>query len=142
MYWSGRFLSHLFPLLGLVPAPGAVERRLVAREHSKAERARVDLQRSQRLCPVAAFPTETRDADTGLHSRRTQTFARLLAEQLSTHPRFRDYLTRERVDMLATLAPLHDIGKVGVPHRVLQKPRTSTADEMPRSETPVYMGAT
>ena len=90
----------------------------------------MDLQRSQRLVIQSLLSlTETREADTGRHSRRTQTFARLLAEQLSTHPRFRDYLTRERVDMLASLAPLHDIGKVGVPDRVLQKPTTLTADE-------------
>ena len=67
---------------------GAVSTAAYAREHSKAERASVDLQRSQRLVIQSLLSlTETRDADTGLHSRRTQTFARLLAEKLSTHPR-------------------------------------------------------
>ncbi len=128
---SGRvFVSPVLPTLGVVLAFGAVSTAAYAREHSKAERASVDLLRSQRLVIQSLLSlTETRDADTGRHSRRTQTFARLLAEQLSTHPRFRDYLTRERVDMLASLAPLHDIGKVGVPDRVLQKPTTLTADE-------------
>ena len=58
---------------------------------ARAERASVDLQRSAAAVIQSLLSlTETRDADTGRHSRRTQTFARLLAEQLSTHPRFRD----------------------------------------------------
>ena len=44
--------------------------------------------------------------------------------------RFRDYLTPERVELLASLAPLHDIGKVGVPDRVLNKPGGLTPEEL------------
>src|SRR5262249_5066685 len=73
--------------------------------------------------------TEVRDAETGRHSRRTQLYARLLAGQLATHPRFREYLTPERIDLLSSLAPLHDIGKVGVPDRLLNKPGALTDEE-------------
>jgi cyclic di-GMP phosphodiesterase len=73
--------------------------------------------------------TEVRDSDTGRHSRRTQRYARLLAEQLAPHPMFRDFLTPQRIDLLASLAPLHDIGKVGVPDRLLNKPGALTTDE-------------
>jgi len=74
--------------------------------------------------------TETRDAETGRHSRRTQMYARILAQELSTHPEYRDYLTAERIDLLASLAPLHDIGKVGIPDQILNKPGALTPDEM------------
>ena len=74
--------------------------------------------------------TEVRDAETGRHSRRTQQYARLLAEQLSTHAEFHEYLTPERVELLSSLAPLHDIGKVGVPDRILNKPSALTAEEL------------
>ena len=74
--------------------------------------------------------TETRDAETGRHSRRTQQYVRLLAEQLSTNPEFRDYLTPERIDLVSSLAPLHDIGKVGVPDHILNKPGALTPDEL------------
>ena len=74
--------------------------------------------------------TEVRDAETGRHSRRTQQYARLLAEQLATHPDFRDYLTPERIDLLSSLAPLHDIGKVGVPDHILNKPGALTPEEL------------
>ena len=74
--------------------------------------------------------TEVRDAETGRHSRRTQQYARLLAEQLATQLDFRAYLTRERIDLLSSLAPLHDIGKVGVSDRVLNKPGALTPEEL------------
>ena len=45
-------------------------------------------------------------------------------------PAFRDYLTPERIDLLSSLAPLHDIGKVGVPDRMLNKPGALTPDEL------------
>ena len=73
--------------------------------------------------------TEVRDAETGKHSRRTQAYTRVLAQQLSAHPDFRDYLTPDRVELLASLAPLHDIGKVGVPDQILHKPGQLTAEE-------------
>jgi putative two-component system response regulator len=41
-----------------------------------------------------------------------------------------EYLTPERIELIATLAPLHDIGKVGVPDRLLNKPGTLTAEEL------------
>jgi response regulator RpfG family c-di-GMP phosphodiesterase len=74
--------------------------------------------------------TEVRDLETGRHSRRTQLYARLLADQLARHPAYADYLTPERIDLLSTLAPLHDIGKVGVPDAVLNKPGALTAEEL------------
>ena len=133
-FWAfsfGRvFVSPVLPTLSVVLTFGAVSVAAYASERSRAERAGVELRQSQRLVIQSLLSlTEARDVDTGRHSRRTQIFARLLAEQLSTHPRFRAYLTRERIDMLASLAPLHDIGKVGVPDRVLQKPTTLTPDE-------------
>jgi putative two-component system response regulator len=74
--------------------------------------------------------TETRDPETGLHSRRTQRNMRLLAETLARRPEYRAYLTPGRIELLSTLAPLHDIGKVGVADRVLHKPAALTADEI------------
>jgi putative two-component system response regulator len=65
---------------------------------------------------------ETRDNETGGHIRRTQLYIRALAQKLQTHPRFAWFLTDENVDMLYKSAPLHDIGKVGVPDAVLLKP--------------------
>ncbi|OAN50550.1 response regulator [Magnetospirillum moscoviense] len=65
---------------------------------------------------------ETRDSDTGNHIRRTQYYVRVLAERLKDHPRFAATLDDPTIDMLFKSAPLHDIGKVGIPDRILLKP--------------------
>ena len=65
---------------------------------------------------------ETRDNDTGNHIRRTQHYLRLLANRLRNHPRFQRSLDERTIDMLFKSAPLHDIGKVGIPDRILLKP--------------------
>ncbi len=73
--------------------------------------------------------TEVRDAETGRHSRRTQRYTRLLAERLSVNVELHGDLTPERIELLSSLAPLHDIGKVGLPDRLLHKPGGLTSDE-------------
>lgn len=65
---------------------------------------------------------ETRDNETGNHIRRTQLYVRELALRLSSHPRFASYLSARNIDVLYKSAPLHDIGKVGIPDRILLKP--------------------
>ncbi|PIV76464.1 MAG: two-component system response regulator, partial [Rhodocyclales bacterium CG17_big_fil_post_rev_8_21_14_2_50_68_7] len=65
---------------------------------------------------------ETRDEETGNHIRRTQNYVRELALALRAHPRFSAYLTEARIELLYKSAPLHDIGKVGIPDRILRKP--------------------
>ena len=65
---------------------------------------------------------ETRDSDTGNHIRRTQFYVKILAEKLRYHPRFAWFLTDANISMLFKSAPLHDIGKVGIPDRILLKP--------------------
>lgn len=72
---------------------------------------------------------ESRDPETGNHIRRTQLYVQLLAEKLVDHPRFSDYLTPERITLLFKAAPLHDIGKVGIPDAILLKPGKLTDDE-------------
>ena len=65
---------------------------------------------------------ETRDNETGNHIRRTQRYIRLLAEQVSSHPRFKRLLNEDTIERLCKSAPLHDIGKVGIPDHILKKP--------------------
>jgi putative two-component system response regulator len=72
---------------------------------------------------------ETRDIDTGNHLRRTQNYVRALANRLRSHPAFSDYLSAAIIDLLFKCAPLHDIGKVGIPDRILLKPGRYEPDE-------------
>src|SRR5690606_3309251 len=52
-----------------------------------------------------------------------------LAERLREHPRFAAALTEHNIEMIYKSAPLHDIGKVGVPDRILLKPGKLDAEE-------------
>ncbi|MFC7515243.1 HD domain-containing phosphohydrolase [Herbaspirillum sp. GCM10030257] len=72
---------------------------------------------------------ETRDNETGNHIRRTQAYVEALARKLQTHPRFSALLTDANIELLFKSAPLHDIGKVGVPDRILLKPGRLDAEE-------------
>jgi adenylate cyclase len=126
----GLFVSPLFPTLGVMVALAFMTFAKFAVERRKAETAGRERTAAQGLMVQTLLSlTETRDAETGRHSRRTQQYARVLAEELSTHPEYRDYLTPERIDLLSSLAPLHDIGKVGVPDHILNKPGALTPEE-------------
>lgn len=128
---EGTFLSPLFPTIGLTGALAAMTVAGVTVERHRADRAGLERATSQRLMVQTLLSlTGIRDAETGRHSRRTQRYTRVLAECLATHPAFRAYLTAERIELLASLAPLHDIGKVGVPDRVLNKPGNLTPEEL------------
>ncbi len=65
---------------------------------------------------------ETRDNETGNHIRRTQHYIKSLAQKLRSHPRFSPFLNDYFISMLFRSAPLHDIGKVGIPDGILLKP--------------------
>jgi adenylate cyclase len=128
---KGIFLSPLFPTLGMGSALAGMTAARFTIERRRADEAGHDKVTSQRLMVQALLSlTAVRDAETGRHSRRTQRYGRLLAERLATHPQFSSYLTPDRIDLFASLAPLHDIGKVGVPDRLLNKPGPLTAEEM------------
>lgn len=83
---------------------------------------------------------ETRDNETGNHIRRTQHYVRVLAEALAGQPRFAAQLDAQRIDMMCKSAPLHDIGKVGIPDHILLKPGRLTAEEFEIMKTHTTLG--
>ena len=76
---------------------------------------------------------ETRDNETGAHIMRTQRYVWALATHLKENPRFSATLGGEEgyenIDLLFKSAPLHDIGKVGIPDSILLKPGKLSDDE-------------
>jgi putative two-component system response regulator len=83
---------------------------------------------------------ETRDNETGNHIRRTQLYVRRLAEALRGVPRFSDYLTDRNIELLFKSAPLHDIGKIGIPDNILLKPGKLTPEEFEVMKTHTTLG--
>ncbi|WP_169046148.1 response regulator [Aeromonas salmonicida] len=88
-----------------------------------------------------AHLAEIRDPETGNHILRTQGYVRLLANALASHPRFIDTLTPRYIDLLSRSAPLHDIGKVGIPDHVLLKPAKLTVEEWEVMRTHAKLGS-
>lgn len=83
---------------------------------------------------------ETRDSETGNHIRRTQHYVKALAQQLRSHPRYGSQLDDRMIDLLFRSAPLHDIGKVGIPDRILLKPGRFTPEEFAIMQTHTTLG--
>jgi putative two-component system response regulator len=83
---------------------------------------------------------ETRDSETGNHIRRTQFYVKALAEKLRNHPRFDGFLTDININTLFKSAPLHDIGKIGIPDRILLKPGRFEPPEFEIMKTHTTLG--
>ena len=88
-----------------------------------------------------AHLAEMRDTDTGVHIHRTQAFVRELALRLRRHPRFAGVLDDGTIELIVRSAPLHDIGKVGIPDRILLKPGALTPEEWEVMKTHAVLGA-
>lgn len=72
---------------------------------------------------------ETRDNETGAHILRTQRYVKALAEEVRKLPQYSEQLDDETIDLLYKSAPLHDVGKVGIPDAILLKPGKLTDEE-------------
>ncbi|TVT46927.1 MAG: two-component system response regulator [Denitromonas halophila] len=107
-----------------------ITRRMADNEHIQAVSIR-----------ALAHLAEIRDTDTGNHLLRTQAYVHRLATCLSTHPRFTATLTPQYIDLLARSAPLHDIGKVGIPDHILLKPGKLDEAEWEVMKTHSALGA-
>ena len=88
-----------------------------------------------------AHLAETRDPETGNHILRTQGHVQALAALLQPHPRFAGLLNDRYIELLSRSAPLHDIGKVGIPDAILQKPGPLTAAEWQIMKTHAALGS-
>ena len=84
---------------------------------------------------------ETRDPETGNHIKRTQEYIATLAAQLRKSGRYQVMLSDSYINLLIKSAPLHDIGKVGIPDAILLKPGRLTAEEMVVMRTHSELGA-
>lgn len=113
----------------------------VQRRTAEVQRQTAELRDVQDVTILTmASLAETRDNETGDHIVRTQHYVRLLARQLRSHPRFCDYLDDVMIDRLFKSAPLHDIGKVGIPDSILLKPGKLTAEEFEIMKTHTTLG--
>ncbi len=72
---------------------------------------------------------ESRDTETGKHLERIRGYGKEIAEELAGYDGLKDSITEDFIDVLFNASPLHDIGKVGIPDRILLKPGKLTPEE-------------
>lgn len=92
---------------------------------------------------VMGFATlvENKDDNTGGHIRRSSAYAVLIARNLRKNEKYKNLITKDYLDNLAQSAPMHDIGKIGIPDAILQKPGKLTNEEFDTmKEHPVIGG--
>ncbi|TXT29622.1 MAG: putative two-component system response regulator [Rhodocyclaceae bacterium] len=133
-------LARIKTHLQLKASADFLEDKAVYLEKEVARRAE-EIEAIQDVTILAmASLAETRDNETGNHIRRTQYYVQALAEKLRFHPRFSAFLTEHTIKLLFKSAPLHDIGKVGIPDHILLKPGRFTPEEFAIMKTHTTLG--
>ena len=84
---------------------------------------------------------ESRDTDTGAHLERIRHYCRVLTSELSQWDKYRDIVDGEFSQLVFLTSPLHDIGKVGIPDKVLLKPGKLTPEEFAVMQEHTTIGA-
>lgn len=83
---------------------------------------------------------EYRDNETGAHLDRVRNYTRIVGETLLKQGAYPDVVDEEFVRTVAASSVLHDIGKVGIPDAILQKPGKLTPDEFDIMKTHAALG--
>ncbi len=96
---------------------------------SEARRRRAHEETIHWLVKVSLY----RDEETGAHIQRTGWYSELLAATAGW--------PRESVDQIRLAAPMHDLGKIGIPDAILRKPGKLTREEMAIMQTHTLLGA-
>ena len=128
--------QHVYPSLGYFLIPFSflffiislffavlhfIERKRFLEDLGEAHSATID---------SMTMVAESRDVETGAHIIRTKEYVKLLAEFLYRNHFYKNQLNVHTIDLMYRAAPMHDIGKVGIPDSILQKPGRLDADEM------------
>jgi len=122
----GNLLRTRYLHLQLRAHAGRLE-ELVRERTIELEAARLDA--LERLASAAEY----RDHATGRHAQRVGLLAALIGERLG--------LAETEVDLVQRAAPLHDVGKIGIPDHILLKPGRLTDDEFSQMKEHVEVGS-
>jgi putative two-component system response regulator len=107
----------------------ALSEQMIALEHLVVERTEQLERTKDAVVYSMGALAEARDEETGNHILRTREYVKVLGNALARHARYCHVLNERTINLISRAAPLHDIGKVGVPDRVLLKRGILNADE-------------
>ena len=102
---------------------------------------RMQLQQSVRvLLQTVGHLAEYRDEETTRHLDRVARMSRILAIELARSRAFKGEMSAEFIEYLVQAAPMHDIGKVGIPDEILMKPGALSDEEFQIMKTHTEIG--
>jgi hypothetical protein len=81
-----------------------------------------------------------RDNETGQHIIRTQNYVKIIAKRLQQLSFYKDQLSDRQIEVFYKVAPLHDLGKVGIPDSILKKPGKLSDEEWGIMKTHAAIG--
>lgn len=108
-------------------------------ELKKKTREVISIQRD--IIGSFASMIEARDGITGLHIKNTANLVKVLVYVMKNNPKYSGIITDEYAQMTAAAAHLHDIGKIAIPDRILQKEGKLTDEEFAIMKTHPVEGA-
>jgi PAS domain S-box-containing protein len=124
--------------------------QLIFRDISITKRMERQILESERLIDTSrqaaifglAKLAETRDDETGAHLDRIRLYVHILAKELKKKPGMNEIITNDFTENIFLSSILHDIGKVGIPDRILLKPGKLTKDEFDIMKSHCIFGST
>ena len=145
-YWilltHGIFLSPVLPVAILIINFALLNTIKYRFEEITTQQRSRELIMSQDVAIVSLSTlVETRDKETGHHILRTQRYVKTLAKRLRRLPKYKKILDAQAIELLYKSAPLHDIGKVGIPDRILANSGKLSAEEFDIMKTHTVIGA-
>jgi putative two-component system response regulator len=111
----------------------ALHRQSLALEGLVRERTAELLETRLEIIRRLGRAAEYRDNETGMHVLRMSHMARLVGLRMG--------MSEEQADIILQAAPMHDVGKIGIPDRILLKPGPLDADEWAIMKTHPVIGA-
>jgi hypothetical protein len=130
-FFTAQFICTLFIELE--------QKRVTDQKNSQLSAIRADHREFQLLTTLNALAL-ARDNETGNHILRTQHYVKIIAEHLMNLKEFSNLLTPRKIEFLFNAAPLHDLGKVGIPDEILLKPGPLSDEEWLVMKTHTIIG--
>lgn len=140
IYDNGWFMGYMLVVFILVVAwftwfiVRTQIQRTIMLQRKELELARAQVEMGNQAILTIAKTVDAKDGRTSQHSQRVSEYSVLIAEELG--------MSEEDCENLRKTALLHDIGKIGIPDSILNKPEGLTDDEYKIMKTHVTNGAT
>lgn len=132
------FITRAVALSGLVAMSIVLSQLYLDNEWKNEELSRQKVEDG--LLRMLGALSLVRDEETGAHIKRTSEFVRTIAQGMRDRGLLESEAKYDIVDVMSRAAPLHDIGKIGIPDAILKKPGQLDEQEWVTMKTHAAMG--